>query len=510
MEIWELGAKNIREQVLRKEISAQEVLDSFLARTAEIEPKIHAYIELIEPQARLDAARVDALIMRGEDPGPLAGLPVALKDNLNLKGVQCTCASRILEGYISPYDATAVKKLRKAGAVFTGKTNCDEFAMGSSTENSAFGVTRNPWDLQRVPGGSSGGSAAAVAAGMAPLSLGSDTGGSIRQPASFTGVCGLKPTYGRVSRYGLVAFGSSLDQIGPFGNSVWDCALALEAIAGEDPRDGTTSKRPVPRYTEGLKRPVKGLVAGVPREMMELVTDPGVRREFERALKIISDLGVTVVETSLPTTEYCLDVYYIIAPSEASSNLARFDGVRYGRRAKARDLDEMYYETRGQGFGIEVQRRIMLGTFALSAGYYDAYYLRAARIRTLVRRDFDKAFAAHDVLLSPTAPMVAFKIGERVDDPLAMYAADVLTVPVNLAGIPALSVPCGFSRPDESGPELPCGLQIMGKPYDEETVLALGYAFEEACSDWFVPKTAAMRKSLSSQEECEVVVRDTI
>ncbi len=301
-----------------------------------------------------------------------------------------------------------------------------------------------------------------------------------------------------------------MDQIGPFGNSVYDCALALEVMAGEDVRDSTSSKSPVPPYTKRLEKPVKGLVAGVPREMLELVTDPGVRREFDAALRILSDLGVTVVETTLSTIEYCLDIYYIIAPSEASSNLARFDGVRYGRRAYARDLTEMYYETRGKGFGKEVQRRIMLGTFALSAGYYDAYYLRAAKIRTLVRRDFEDAFAKFDILLSPTTPTVAFKIGERVDDPLSMYAADVLTVPVNLAGIPALSVPCGFSQPEETEAPLPCGLQIMGKPYDEETVLAVGYAFEEESCDRLMPKTVAMRRGLSSQEECEVVVRDTI
>lgn len=505
MEIWELGARSIREKILKKQISAQEALDSFLARTSEVEPKVNAYLDLSEAQARVDAARVDSVIMRGEDPGLLAGLPVALKDNLNMKGTQCTCGSKILEGYISPYDATVVSKLRRAGAVFTGKTNCDEFAMGSSTQHSAFGITRNPWDLSRVPGGSSGGSAAVVAAGMTPLSLGSDTGGSIRQPASFTGICGLKPTYGRVSRYGLVAFASSLDQVGPFGASVWDCALALEAMAGNDPNDITSSKSPVVPYTSRLDRSVKGLVAGVPREMME-VLDPGVRSEFNSALKTLQDLGVTVEEMSLPTTEYCLDVYYIVSAAEASSNLGKFDGVRFGRRASSHDLTGMYFETRGQELGEEVQRRILLGTFALSAGYYDAYYLKAAKIRTLIRRDFQRAFSRYDVLLSPTTPMVAFNIGENAKDPLSMSAV----VAVNLAGLPALSVPCGFSRADETEKLLPCGLQIIGKPYDEETILSLGYAFENESLDKIAPRGIAMRKGLAMEKECEVVVSETV
>lgn len=502
LEIWELGARSIREKILKKEISAQEALDSFLARTSEVEPKVNAYLDLPEAQARIDAARVDSLIMRGEDPGLLAGLPVALKDNLNMKGTPCTCGSRILEGYISPYDATVVSKLRDAGAVFMGKTNCDEFAMGSSTEHSAFGVTRNPWDLSRVPGGSSGGSAAAVASGMTPLSLGSDTGGSIRQPASFTGICGLKPTYGRVSRYGLAAFASSLDQIGPFGGSVWDCALALEAISGVDPNDITSSNNPVPPYTSRLERSVKGLLAGVPREMVDSQMDPGVRREFLSALKTLQDLGVTVEEMSLPTTEYCLDVYYIVSAAEASSNLGKFDGVRFGRRASSDDLAGMYSLTRGQELGEEVQRRILLGTFALSAGYYDDYYLKAAKIRTLILKDFQKAFSKYDVLLSPTTPIAAFKIGERTKEPLSMSAV----VAVNLAGVPALSVPCGFSWADEDEKPLPCGLQIIGKPYDEETILSLGYAFENAVADKIAPKGVAMRQGLAVEKECEVVV----
>ncbi len=502
MEIWELEAKDIVEMVAQKKVSAQEVLDSFFTRTAQLEPELHAYLEIREADARLEAARIDALIMRGEDPGPLAGLPLALKDNLNLKGSRCTCGSKMLEGYVSPFDATAVANLRRAGAVFTGKTNCDEFAMGSSTELSAFGATRNPWDLSRVPGGSSGGSACAVASGMVPLSLGTDTGGSIRQPASYNGICGLKPTYGRVSRYGAVAFASSLDQIGPLGNSVWECALALSVMAGHDSMDSTSSRKDVPPYARRLGRPLKGLRAGIPREMLGLVKNSGIKSEFDRSLGRLADMGVVIDEVSLPATPHSLDVYYIIAPSEASSNLARFDGVRFGTRAESSDLTEMYKETRGQGFGKEVQARILLGTFALSAGFYDAYYLRAARIRTLIRRDFEKAFGSYDVLLTPTTPTVAFRLGALADDPVAMSAADVLTVPANLAGIPALSVPCGFVD------DLPCGLQIMGKPYDEGTILAVGWAFEQSAKDEISARRSRMkaRHAVSSEKEGEPVV----
>lgn len=507
MEIWELGAREIREKVRSREVSALEVAESYFARIAEVEPKLCAHLEVLEPEALIQAARIDSKLSKGEDPGLLAGLPCALKDNLNLRGVKCTCASKILEGYISPYDATAVKRLRDEGAVFTGKTNLDEFAMGSSTENSAFATTRNPWDTKRVPGGSSGGSAAAVSAGMAALALGSDTGGSIRQPAAFTGTYGMMPTYGRVSRYGLVAFGSSLDQIGPFGNSVWDCALLLEAMAGHDPMDATSADRPRVRFTGGLDRPIKGLRAGVPKELLGLGVAPGVREAFDRSLAVLAGMGVTIEETSLPSVKYALDTYYIIAPSEASSNLARFDGVRYGLSVRHGDLADMYNETRGQGFGQEVRRRIMLGTFALSAGYYDAYYLRAAKIRSLIRREFDAAFASFDVLLSPTTPTVAFKAGENTADPLAMYLADVLTVPVNLAGIPALSMPCGFMEAEPgSGKDLPCGLQIMGKPFDEETVLRVGHALEAEIGAQIRQRTAEMRAKVAAAEECEAVV----
>lgn len=525
MEVWDLTVRELLSRIRAREISAQEVLDLYLERIAELDQALGAFLEVLEPEARLQAARVDAMIMRGEDPGLLAGIPVALKDNLCMKGAKCTCSSRILADWVAPYDATCVRRLREQGAVIIGKTNMDEFAMGSSTENSAFGPTRNPWDLERVPGGSSGGSACAVAAGLAALALGSDTGGSIRQPASFCGIAGLKPTYGLVSRYGLVAFASSLDQVGPLGQSVWDCALALEVIAGHDPLDSTSSLRPPVRYSQSLQKTPRGLRAGVPAEFLSQGISPGVRRAFEQALEVMTDLGISVEETSLPTTEYALDTYYIIAPSEASSNLARYDGVRYGFRHPAGNLDDMYAGTRGAGFGPEVRRRIMLGTFALSAGYYDAYYLRAAKIRTLIRRDFQKAFEKYDIILTPTTPTVAFKLGERTGDPLSMYAADVLTIPVNLAGLPALSIPCGFAAPEEtpapslpgssgsasSGPEslitreLPCGLQIIGRPFDEETVLAVGWAFETALGEELRHRLRAMRRELVATKECEPV-----
>lgn len=506
MELWEMEAWEIASKVKSGDVSAQEVLDSHLARISAIDPALRAFIEVLEAEARIAASRVDARVAQGEDPGILAGVPCALKDNMNLRGTACTCGSKILDGYISPYTATALKRVREAGAVFTGKTNLDEFAMGSSTENSAYMVTANPWDQDRVPGGSSGGSAAAVAAGLSALALGSDTGGSIRQPASFTGVVGLKPTYGRVSRYGLVAFGSSLDQIGPLARSVRDAAMLLEAIAGYDPADSTSATRPATYWSRRLDRPLKGLRAGVPKELLGLGVDAGVRDAFDEILASFADQGVIVEETSLPTLSYALDAYYVIAPSEASSNLARFDGVRYGLSLRDKGLDDMYRSTRGKGFGAEVRRRIMIGTFALSAGYYDAYYLRAAKIRTLIRREFEEAFRLYDVLLSPTTPTVAFRAGERTADPLSMYMADVMTVPVNLAGIPALSVPCGFAAPtDESGSvsPLPCGLQIMGKPFDEETVLAVGHAAESLVAEDLKERAAAMRRSLAPTRECE-------
>jgi aspartyl-tRNA(Asn)/glutamyl-tRNA(Gln) amidotransferase subunit A len=508
LELWELSAWEIAEKVKAKEISAQEVLEAHLSRISEVEPAVCAFLSVLEAEARIAASRVDAKIAKGEDPGILAGVPCALKDNLNMKGTSCTCGSKMLEGYISPYTATAVARISEQGGVITGKTNMDEFAMGSSTERSAYMVTRNPWDVDRVPGGSSGGSGAAVASGMSALALGSDTGGSIRQPAAFTGVVGIKPTYGRVSRYGLVAFASSLDQIGPLARSVRDAALLLEAIAGFDPADPTSAERPVVPWSKRLGRPVKGLRAGVPKEFFGFGVTEGVRSAFSNALSHLADMGVIIEETSLPSLAYALDVYYVIAPAEASSNLGRFDGVRYGLSKRGKGYLDMYRETRGEGFGPEVRRRIMLGTFALSADQYEAYYLRAAKIRTLIRRDFERAFETYDVLLSPTTPTVAFKIGEESGDPMTRYLADVMTVSVNLAGIPALSVPCGFAEPSGeggSGRELPCGLQIMGKRFDEETVLTAGYVVEPFIREEMEEKSARMRRNLILAKECEPV-----
>jgi len=399
---------------------------------------------------------------------------VAIKDNINVKGYPTTCASKILQSYISPYDATVIERLRRAGALIVGKTNMDEFAMGSSTEYSAFFKTRNPWDLERVPGGSSGGSAVAVAVRSAPLSLGSDTGGSIRQPASFCGVIGLKPTYGRVSRYGLVAFASSLDQIGPFARKTEDIALIMEVISGHDPRDSTSSKREVPKFTQELGKNIKGLRVGIVKEFMEDGVEEGVKRAFEGFLKEMEKEGAYIEEISLPHVKYAIPCYYIIAPSEASSNLARYDGVRFGYRTeKYQDLIDMYSKTRDEGFGPEVKRRILLGTFALSAGYYDAYYLKAMRVRRLITQDFEKAFERVDLIATPTSPTVAFRFGEKTDDPIAMYLSDVFTVSVNLAGLPGISIPIGMSN------NLPVGGQLIGKAFDEASLLRVSYWWEQ-------------------------------
>jgi aspartyl-tRNA(Asn)/glutamyl-tRNA(Gln) amidotransferase subunit A len=506
VELWELEATDIVRKVKSKEVSAQEVLEAHLSRIAEVDPRLCAFLGVLEAEARIAASRVDAKIARGEDPGILAGVPCAVKDNLNIKGTPCSCGSRMLEGYISPYTATTVKRLRERGAVFTGKTNMDEFAMGSSTETSAFMVTRNPWDPERVPGGSSGGSAAAVSAGLSTVALGSDTGGSIRQPASFTGIVGLKPTYGRVSRHGLVAFASSLDQIGAFGRTVRDVAFLFEAMSGFDPADSTSVDTPLVPFSDRPGRTVKGIRAGVPKELLGLGVDDGVRAAFFNALSRLADMGVVIEETSLPSLAHAIDVYYIIGPAEASSNLSRFDGVRYGLSERGKGLEEMYRETRAKGFGPEVRRRIILGTFVLSAEHYDAYYLQAAKVRTLIRRDFQRAFGTYDVLLTPTTPTVAFKVGEESDDPMTRYMADVMTVPANLAGIPALSVPCGFALPPGSGSSerlMPCGLQIMGKPFDEETVLQVGFLVESSVREEMEEKSAEMRRSLLLLEECE-------
>lgn len=475
MNLHELTAHEAHDLLVARKISSVELTRAVLDRMSATEPTVHAYITTT-PDLALDmAADADKRIAAGEGVTHLTGVPVAIKDNMCTVGVRTTCASRILENFVPPYDATVVRKLRSASAVFVGKTNLDEFAMGSSTENSAFFVTRNPHDIERVPGGSSGGSAAAVASHSAIAGIGSDTGGSVRLPASFCGVVGLKPTYGRVSRYGLVAFASSLDQIGPLTKDVTDCALVMNVIAGYDPSDSTSIDSPVPDYAASLVPDVRGLRVGVPREYLIEGMQPGVEKAIRDAIKRLQAMGAQIGEASLPHTRYALASYYIIAPAEASANLARYDGIKYGLSVRqASDMLDAYFKTREQGFGPEVKRRIMLGTYALSSGYYDAYYLKAEKVRTLIKRDFDEAFAKFDVLVAPTAPTVAFKIGERVADPLSMYLTDVFTLAVNQAGIPALVVPCGFAE------GMPVGLQILGNTLSEETLLRVGYAFEQA------------------------------
>jgi len=473
-EILNLSAVELAGRIKSKKISSVEALKAFMARLKSVEPKIKAFVTVLEKEALESAKKVDEKIARGENAGALAGVPIAIKDNMMVTGCPTTCSSKILKNYIAPYNATVIEKIEKEGAVFVGKTNLDEFAMGSSTENSALQTTRNPWDTERIPGGSSGGSAAAVSAQVAPLALGSDTGGSIRQPASCCGVVGLKPTYGRVSRYGLVAFASSLDQIGPFARKTEDAAALLGAIAGHDPKDSTSVNVAVPDYAASIKKDIKGLKIGLPEEYFSKGLDKEVESSIREAVKVLEKLGAVVKKISLPHTEYAVAVYYIIAPCEASANLARYDGVRYGFRAESSGLLETYEKTRGQGFGPEVKRRIMLGTYALSAGYYDAYYGKAQRVRTLILQDFENAFKEVDVIAAPTAPTSAFKIGEKSQDPLQMYLSDIYTISSNLAGIPAVSVPCGFT----SG-KLPVGLQIMGRPFDEETVLRAAYSYEK-------------------------------
>ena len=458
----------------RREVSPVEAAEAFLARIAVLDPELHTYITVDEEGALIQAREAEARLVRGET-GPLVGVPLGLKDVLATKGLRTTCGSRILENFVPPYDATVCSRLRQAGAVFLGKVNMDEFAMGSSTENSAFGVTLNPWRRDCIPGGSSGGSAAAVAADLCSASLGSDTGGSIRQPASHCGVVGLKPTYGRVSRYGLVAYASSLDQIGPVTKDVRDTALLLQCIAGHDPQDSTAVPEPVPDYLVSLGKEIKGLKIGVPREYFGEGLDPEVKNAVQAALKTLEGLGADVVSVSLPHTEYAVATYYIIAMAEASSNLARYDGVKYGFRAPGGNLLEMYAKTRTLGFGAEVCRRIMLGTYTLSAGYYDAYYRKASQVRTLLRRDFDQALETCAVLATPVAPTPAFRLGEKVDDPLTMYLSDIFTISTNLAGIPGLSLPCGFSTDG-----LPIGLQLLGPPFGEPQMLQVAYAFEQA------------------------------
>jgi len=465
------------------EVSAVELTRAVLDRIVEMDNSVRSYLTLAPETALAQAAEADQRRSAGEDQ-PLLGVPLAIKDVICVEGLPTTCGSRILEDYIPPFSATVAEKLRAAGAVLLGKTNTDEFAMGSSTENSAYFTTRNPWDLGRVPGGSSGGSAAAVAADLALGALGSDTGGSVRQPAAFCGVVGVKPTYGRVSRWGLVAFASSLDQIGCLTRDVGDAAVLLETISGYDPRDSTSMNVPVPHYTDALSGDVRGLRVGVPREYLGEGMQPEVEAAVREALATLSDLGAEIVDISLPHTDYALPVYYLIAPAEASANLARYDGMRYGLSIEGKDLWDSYRQTRGNGFGREVKRRIMLGTYALSAGYYDAYYLKAGKVRTLIRRDFDRALEQCDVLVAPTTPSTAFRIGEKVNDPLQMYLQDVFTLALSLAGLPGLSLPCGF---DEAG--LPIGLQIMGGAFDETTLLRVAHAYEQA-TDWHTRRPA--------------------
>ncbi len=465
-----------RSAVAERKTSATALVDSFYAKIEADDPKIGAYLVLSKERALAKATEIDALAEKGDALPPLAGVPVGIKDVLVTKGIRTTAGSKILANYVPPYDCTAVARLEAAGAVVLGKLNCDEFAMGSSNENSAWKPVHNPRDLSRVPGGSSGGSAAAVAADMAVATLGSDTGGSIRQPASFCGVLGLKPTYGRVSRYGLIAFASSLDHIGPLTKTVKDAAIVLRTIAGRDPMDSTSAELPVPDYVAELEKPVRGLKIGVAKEYLGEGLDAEVRGAIEAAIQKLAALGCEVVEVSLPHTRYAIPAYYLVATAEASSNLARFDGVRYGHRAEnVRSLADMYRRSRDQGFGAEVKRRIMLGTYALSAGYYDAYYLKAQRVRTLLTRDFDEAFKKVDAIVAPTSPTAAFKLREKVDDPLAMYLADIYTVTANLAGIPGISIPVGHTKE-----KLPIGMQIFGKHFAEGTILRVANAYEKA------------------------------
>ncbi len=474
----QLTISELTTQLARREVSAREAMQSCLDQIARVDGSIHAFISHDDADALAQADAADKLFSQDGASRPLLGVPVAVKDVLAVKNQPLNCGSKILGKFISPYDATVVEKLKAAGAIVFGRLNMDEFAMGSSTENSAFGVTRNPWDITRIPGGSSGGSAAAVAADEVIAALGSDTGGSIRQPAALCGCVGLKPTYGRVSRYGLVAFASSLDQIGTFTKDARDAATLLGVIGGHDARDSTSVPQPVPDYAAVLTGDIKGLKLGLPKEYMIGGLDPEVKAAVDAAVKQLQSLGAEIVEISLPHTDYAAATYYIIAPAEASANLARFDGIRYGARVDGADPIELYSRTRGAGFGAEVKRRIILGTYVLSSGYYDAYYLRAQKVRTLIRNDFLKAFETVDAIITPTSPTAAFKIGEKSDDPLQMYLCDVFTLACNLAGICGVSLPCGFTKT----PKLPIGLQLLGKPFGEETLLKIAHAYEQGTS----------------------------
>ncbi len=479
MEFYNLTIHELHDMLRKGETTSKAVTEAVINRIKAVDNKVKAYITVTSAEALAHAEKADTAVKSGKPVPPLLGIPVAIKDNMCTDGIKTTCASKILGNFIPPYDATVVAKLNNAGYIMPGKTNMDEFAMGSSTENSGFFVTKNPWDLERIPGGSSGGSAAAVAAGECIAALGSDTGGSIRQPAACCGVVGLKPTYGRVSRYGLVAFASSLDQIGPITKDVTDTAILLNIIAGHDPKDSTSADIAVPDFTKALKKDVKGMKIGIPKEYFIEGMDPEVERSVRDAIKTLEGLGAKVVDVSLPHTGYAVAAYYILATSEASSNLARYDGVKYGFRVEgAKDLLDLYLKSRSRGFGPEVKRRIMLGTYALSAGYYEAYYKKGQQARTLIKRDFDEAFKQVDVIATPTAPTAAFKIGEKSADPLQMYLSDIFTISVNLAGIPGISVPCGFTKNN-----LPIGLQLLGRHFDEESVLRAAYAYEQA-TEW--------------------------
>ncbi|ABR49516.1 glutamyl-tRNA(Gln) amidotransferase, A subunit [Alkaliphilus metalliredigens QYMF] len=476
MKIEEMTIMDIRKGYVQKQFTVKDVVQGYIDRIKELDGKINAFITLCEESALMEAAVLDEKLSRGEEIGLLGGIPVAIKDNMCTQGIKTSCASEMLADFIPPYDATIVKKLRAAGAIIIGKTNMDEFAMGSSTENSAFKVTKNPWDLTKVPGGSSGGSAAALAAGFAPLTIGSDTGGSIRQPAAFCGTVGLKPTYGLVSRFGLIAFASSLDQIGPFTKTVKDCALSLQVMQGNDPLDSTSiQQEPMDDYVKDLDKGVKGLKVGIPKEFFQEGLNIEISDSIKEAIKVLEQLGAVVEEFSLPVTDSGLSAYYIISSAEASSNLARYDGVRYGHRAAVYEgIEEMMLNSRSEGFGKEVKRRIMLGTYVLSSGYYDAYYKKAMDFRKKTRNVFKKAFESYDVILTPTSPVLPFTIGEKTGDPLEMYLADIYTVNVNIAGVPAISIPCGFSKE-----KLPIGLQLIGDHYSEKKLLQAAYGLEQ-------------------------------
>jgi len=471
----QLTAYEVVNLIKKKKITAYEVMQDIFSQIDKVDNLIKAFLVINREEALKQAKEIDVKVKNGEELPPLAGVAVAIKDIIVTQGTETTCGSKILKGFIPPYNATVINRLKEAGAIIIGKTNMDEFAMGSSTENSAFGPTHNPWDLERVPGGSSGGSTAAVAADEAFIALGTDTGGSIRQPASLCGMVGLKPTYGRVSRYGLIAYASSLDQAGPITKDVADCALVMNAISGHDNMDSTSLNLEVPDYLKSCQAGIKDLKIGVPKEYFIEGIDLEVKDALNRALKMFEKLGARVEEVSLPHTEYSLPTYYLIATAEASSNLARYDGVQYGYRAEEyKDLSSMYRKTRSEGFGSEVNRRIMLGTYALSSGYYDAYYLKAQKVRTLIKEDFDKAFSKYDILVTPVSPTPAFRLNEKVSDPLTMYLSDIYTIPINLAGIPAISINCGYSKSN-----LPIGLQIIGKHFGEETILRAAFNFEQ-------------------------------